>query len=123
MKFLGDVGVSTTTLKALREAGYDSVHLREQNLHRLPDDAILEKALNEGRIVITFDLDFGDLLSASGERLPSVIIFRLHNQTPSNVTKRLFDLVSIEAERLETGALFIVEDARYRIRPLPIIPA
>jgi predicted nuclease of predicted toxin-antitoxin system len=68
-------------------------------------------------------LDFGDLLSASGERLPRVIIFRLHNQTPSNVTKRLFDLVSIEAERLEAGALFIVEDARYRIRPLPIIPA
>jgi len=79
MKFLGDVGVSTSTLKALREAGYDSVHLREQNLHRLPDNAILEKALNEGRIVITFDLDFGDLLATSGERLPSVIIFRLHN--------------------------------------------
>jgi predicted nuclease of predicted toxin-antitoxin system len=123
MKFLADVGVSTTTLKALQEAGYDSVHLREQNLHRFPDDAILEKALNEGRIVITFDLDFGDLLSASGERLPSVIVFRLHNQTPSNVTKRPFDLVSIEAERLEAGALFIVEDACYRIRPLPIIPA
>jgi len=46
MKFLGDVGVSTNTLKALREAGYDSFHLREQNLHRLPDNAILEKALN-----------------------------------------------------------------------------
>ena len=123
MKFLGDVGVSTSTLIALREAGYDSVHLREQNLHRLPDGAILEKAINEGRIVITFDLDFGDLLATSGERLPSVIIFRLHNQTPSNVTRRLFDLLSIETERLEAGALFLVEDARYRMRPLPIISA
>ncbi len=122
MKFLGDVGVSTSTLRTLREAGYDAVHLREQNLHRLPDKAILEKALKEGRIVITFDLDFGDLLATSGGRLPSVIIFRLYNQTPSNVTKRLFDLLSVETQRLESGALFIVEDARYRMRPLPVIP-
>jgi predicted nuclease of predicted toxin-antitoxin system len=90
MKFLGDVGVSVSTLKALREAGYDSVHLREQNLHRLPDQAILLKAIEERRIVITFDLDFGDLLATRGGRRPSVIIFRLNNQTPSNVTKRLF---------------------------------
>ena len=48
MRFLGDVGVSTSTLRALREAGYDAVHLREQNLHRLPDNAILEKANEEG---------------------------------------------------------------------------
>ena len=122
MKFLGDVGVSTSTLRALRDAGYDAVHLREQNLHRLPDNVILKKALEEGRIVITFDLDFGDLLATGGGRLPSVIIFRLHNQTPSNVTRRLFDLLSVETQRLESGALFIVEDARYRMRPLPIIP-
>jgi predicted nuclease of predicted toxin-antitoxin system len=122
MKFLGDVGVSTSTLRALREAGYDAVHLREQNLHRLPDKAILEKALKEGRIVLTFDLDFGDLLATSGGRLPSVIIFRLYNQTPSNVTKRLFDLLPVETQRLEAGALFIVEDARYRMRPLPVTP-
>jgi predicted nuclease of predicted toxin-antitoxin system len=121
MRFLGDVGVSTSTLKALREAGYDAVHLREQNLHRLPDNAILEKANEEGRIVITFDLDFGDLLATAGRRLPSVIIFRLHNQTPLNVTRKLFDLLSVETPRLEAGALIIVEDTRYRVRPLPII--
>jgi predicted nuclease of predicted toxin-antitoxin system len=122
MKFLGDVGVSTSTLRALLEAGYDAVHLREQNLHRLPDDAILLKAIEEGRTVITFDLDFGDLLATGGGRLPSVIIFRLHNQTPPNVTKKLFDLLALETPRLEAGALIIVEDTRYRIRSLPVMP-
>ena len=121
MRFLGDVGVSTSTLRALREAGYEAVHLREQNLHRLPDGAILEKAIEEDRIVITFDLDFGDLLAFSGRRLPSVIIFRLHNQTPLNVTRRLFDLLSVETLRLEAGAVIIVEDSRYRVRHLPIV--
>lgn len=121
MRFPGDVGVSISTLRALREAGYDAVHLREQNLHRLPDDAILEKAVKEGRIVVTFDLDFGDLLAAAGRRLPGVIILRLHNQTPLNVTKRLFDLLSMEALRLEAGAVILVEDTRYRVRSLPIV--
>lgn len=120
MRFLGDVGVSISTLRSLREAGYDAVHLREQNQHRLPDDAILEKAAEEERIVITFDLDFGDLLAAAGQRLPSVIIFRLHNQTPLNVSNRLFDILSVEAPRLEAGAVIIVEDTRYRVRCLPI---
>jgi predicted nuclease of predicted toxin-antitoxin system len=122
MKFLGDVGVSASTLRALRDTGYDAVHLREQNLHRLPDDAILLQAIEEGRIVITFDLDFGDLLATGGGRLPSVIIFRLHNQTPPNVTKKLFDLLALETPRLEARALIILEDTRYRIRPLPVIP-
>jgi predicted nuclease of predicted toxin-antitoxin system len=123
MRFLGDVGVSTSTLKALREAGHDAIHLREQNLHHLPDDAILEKGLREDRIVLTFDLDFGDLLATGQRRLPSVIIFRLHNQTPKNVTRRLLDLLSVEAQRLEAGALIIVEETRYRVRPLPVLAA
>jgi predicted nuclease of predicted toxin-antitoxin system len=31
----------------------------------------------EQRIVLTFDLDFGDLLAAGAHALPSVVIFRL----------------------------------------------
>jgi len=50
---------------------------RDQQLMKLPDAEILQKARSENRIVLTFDLDFGDLLAASGENLPSVIIFRL----------------------------------------------
>ncbi len=122
MKFLADVGVSLSTVRALRERGYDSVHLREDNLHRLPDDLILEKAIQEERVVLTFDLDFRDLLVAGGKHLPSVIIFRLHNQTPSSVTPKLFEVLSKQSEELEAGAIIIVEDTRYRLRRLPIKP-
>jgi len=122
MRFLADVGVSISTVSALRNAGHDVVHLREENLHRLPDDAILEKAKKEGRIVVTFDLDFGDLLAAGGHSLPSVIIFRLHNQTPSVVSSKLVDLISIEKSELESGSVIIVEEGRYRVRQLPIKP-
>lgn len=122
MKFLADMGISMTTAQALRKQGEDLVHLREEGLIRLSDEGILEKALKEERIVLTFDLDFGDLLAAGGYSLPSVIIFRLHDQTPSSVTPRLLEVLTECREELASGAIVIVEDARYRLRRLPIKP-
>jgi predicted nuclease of predicted toxin-antitoxin system len=83
LKFLADMGVSMTTVRALRERGENAVHLREVGLRSLPDDQILTKAIDEDRILLTFDLDFGDLLAASGTKTPSVILFRMRNQTPA----------------------------------------
>ncbi len=73
MKFLGDMGISPRTIELLRERGYDAIHLIEQNLERMPDPNILEKAQQEGRILLTVDLDFAQLLAISGQSLPSVI--------------------------------------------------
>ncbi len=63
MKFLADMGVSVSTIASLREAGHDSVHLRDEGLIRMEDADILHKARSEGRVVLTFDLDFGDLVA------------------------------------------------------------
>jgi predicted nuclease of predicted toxin-antitoxin system len=121
MRFLCDMGVSMSTARALRERGHDVVHLREEGLHKLPDEDIVEKARQEGRIILTFDLDFGDLLAAGLHRSPSVILFRLHNQTPPVVTRRLLDLLSERGRDIEEGALIVVEDMRHRVRRLPIL--
>ncbi len=82
MRFLADMGVSITTVEALRAANHDAVHLREQGLIRLPDPEIAAKAAREGRVILTFDLDFGDILAVAGSEAPSVIVFRLPNQLP-----------------------------------------
>jgi predicted nuclease of predicted toxin-antitoxin system len=86
----------------------------------MEDSNILQKARSEDRVVLTFDLDFGDLLAASGEKLPSVIIFRLRNQTPSSVPPRLFEILSECEADLNAGSVIIVEENRYRVRRLPI---
>jgi predicted RNA binding protein YcfA (HicA-like mRNA interferase family) len=44
---------------------------------------MMAKAVAESRIVLTFDLDFGDILTAAGSQGPSVMIFRLRSQTPA----------------------------------------
>jgi len=120
MKFLADVGISIRTVRALKEEGYDAVHLCEQGLQRLPDSEILKKAAAEGRIILTFDLDFGDMLALEIKKSPSIVIFRLHNETPASVNPRLFEVLNDRKSELEKGALIIVEDNRYRIRRLPI---
>jgi hypothetical protein len=51
---------------------------------------------------------------------PTVIIFRLRNQTPAAVTPRLFRVIAECAEELVSGAIIIVEDDGYRVRRLPI---
>jgi len=72
------MGVSIATVQALRAAAHDAVHLREEDLIRLPDPDpdIVAKAAQEQRVVLTFDLDFGDILAVAGAEAPSVIIFR-----------------------------------------------
>lgn len=120
MKFLADMGVSRSTTARLRELGHDAVHLRDLHLERLPDREILERTRQEGRIVLTFDLDFGDLLAAGALPFPSVVIFRLHDQTPTSVNPRLEQVLTECQEPLTSGAIVIVEDARYRVRRLPI---
>lgn len=122
MKFLADMGVSPLTVQALRQRGYDAVHLMDERLERLPDPQIMVKAMQEKRIVLTFDLDFGDLLAASADILPSVIIFRLKTPTPAITTERLLAALSEFESALMNGAILTVEDKRYRLRHLPIEP-
>ena len=77
MKFLADMGISPRSVEYLRTVGHDAVHLHELGLDRMADTDILAKARVEGRIVLTHDLDFGDLLAASQALLPSVVLLLL----------------------------------------------
>ncbi len=78
------------------------------------------EARSEGRIVPTFDLDFGEIMALSGRPGPSVILFRLRNQTPCVVTPRLVQVIQESESQLAAGAFVTVEDYGYRLRRLPI---
>jgi len=120
MKFLADMGISPKTVAFLREQGYEAVHLHEEGLDRLEDPAILAKAREEGFILLTHDLDFGELIAASGARLPSVIVFRLRNMRPGNVNRYLQRIIEQHVGVLESGAIISVTEGRIRIRALPL---
>lgn len=120
MRFLADMGVSQQVVEWLRTNGHEAVHLRDEGLHRLPNGEIFQKAGREQRIVLTFDLDFGEILAASGGQTVSVILFRLRNTRSDFVIQRLVDVLTHSSAELSKGAIVIVEDARHRVRILPI---
>ena len=120
MKFLADMGISPRCVASLRAWGHDAVHLYEQGLRQLPDGDILEKARHEGRIVLTHDLDFGELLAVSGGNLPSVIIFRLKDMRAENVNRYLRAIIEQYTEILSSGAICSVTEKQVRVRALPL---
>jgi predicted nuclease of predicted toxin-antitoxin system len=119
MRFLADMGLSQRVVEWLRKQGHDVVHLREQGLQRLADEAIFQKAMIEERTILTFDLDFGEILALSHARIVSVVLFRLNNTTPTFTIRRLQAILADAAEALQGGAIVVVEDGRHRIRRLP----
>lgn len=120
MKFLLDMGLARRTAEYLRGHGYDAVHLREQGLQRLSDESIVAKALAEGRVILTHDLDFGRIVALSRGQLPSVVTFRLTDMRAGEVNRRLDDVLGRFATQLVEGALISVTDDAVRIRRLPV---
>ncbi|MEK6581310.1 MAG: DUF5615 family PIN-like protein [Nitrospirota bacterium] len=120
MRFLADMGVAQRIVQWLCSEGHDAVHLRDERLHRLPNGEIFEKAVAERRIILTFDLDFGEIVALSGGQQVSVILFRLHNTRTPHVIERLKKVLQESSSVLEDGAVIVVEESRHRTRRLPM---
>lgn len=120
MKFLADMGISPKIVDWLCETGHDAVHLHDEGLERLSDEKILEKARRERRVVITHDLDFGDLMALSQRDDPSVIIFRLQDMRPITVQIYLAEIIRNHSDVLDQGIVASVSERHIRVRHLPI---
>lgn len=120
MRLLADMGVSMRVVESLRSAEHDVVHLRDEGLQRLPNGEIFQKAHAEGRVLMTFDLDFGEIVALSRPKIVSVILFRLHNTRSDHVVKRLETVPTQSSDDLASGADVVVEEGRHRVRKLPI---
>ena len=119
MRFLADMGVSHRVTAWLQDGGHDVVHLRDEGLHKLPDGEIFLKADREKRILLTFDLDFGEIVALSRGDPVSVVLFRVNDTSPAFVIRRLEEVLGVIEDVLRWGAMVVVEDARHRIRRLP----
>lgn len=118
MKFLADMGISPVTVAWLNKQGHDAKHLSDERLHKLSDHEIFDKADKENRIVLTTDLDFGEIaVSASSSKI-SVIIFRQENRTPVSMNQYLEKVIHTAQTELEKGAIITVQEGRIRIRHL-----
>jgi|SRR5579864_2868057 len=121
MRFLVDNALSPALAAALRESGHDAIHVRDVGLRDAADEAIMQFATAEDRVVVSADTDFGTLLAIRRQRLPSIILFRRGSpRLPAKQASLLvLNLPSIE-EDLRQGAIVAIHADRLRARRLPL---
>jgi predicted nuclease of predicted toxin-antitoxin system len=120
MRFLADMGVSQRVVTWLQEQGHDATHLRNEGLQKLENGEIFTKAFRESRVILTWDLDFTEILALSKTGTVSAVVFRLMNTRSDHVIERLERVLSESAQDLEEGAIISVEEGRHRVRLLPL---
>ena len=120
MRFLIDNNLPPRMAEALIAAGHDAVHVRERGLAKADDAVIFDAAAAANRCLISQDTDFATLLATRRQGSPSVIIFRQRQKSLDSLLPVLLGNLEQLSDDLETGSVVVFEDARLRIRRLPI---
>jgi predicted nuclease of predicted toxin-antitoxin system len=104
----------------LREQGYDAAHATELGLTRAPDVEVLARAKQQGRTVITVDLDYPRLLALAQTTAPSLILFRDGVWSEADIVARMREILhALDAAEI-AQSIVVVERGRVRRRKLPI---
>ena len=114
MKFLIDVGVGTSVDKWLRENGHDTISVRDVD-SRAKDRDILQLSVREGRMIITMDKDFGELVYSSGLAHSGVLILRLEDATHEEKVDVVRTILSEFATSIE-NKFCVYQHGKLRVR-------
>lgn len=119
MKFLVDECLRRDVAERLAAAGHDGVHVGDLGLLGATDLEVMTTAVDSGRVVVSADTDFGELLAKTGRTLPSIILLRRHHDPAGQAAAILTSIPDIE-ESLVSGAIVVITADRVRIRALPV---
>lgn len=97
-----------------------AVHVRDVGLGSASDGAVFDYAATERRVVVTADLDFGDIVARAGRARVGVVLLRLRNPSPLRSLARITSVLPPVADVLFRGALVVVSEHQIRIRTLEV---
>jgi predicted nuclease of predicted toxin-antitoxin system len=120
MKLLVDMNLSPDWVAAFRAAGWEARHWSTLGDPRAADADIMVYARIHGWVVFTHDLDFGPLLAHTQAGGPSVFQVRAQDVSPDHLAPLVGRTLRQFAPQLEAGALVTVDEARQRVRLLPL---
>ena len=115
MRLLADQDVYAVTTNLLRELGHDVVTAADIGLSQSSDIDLLLAAIQDKRILLTRDRDFGGLMFVRAIR-GGVIYLRILPSTVSLVHVELVRVLETYDEQALLNALVVVEPSGHRIR-------
>jgi predicted nuclease of predicted toxin-antitoxin system len=122
VKLLLDMNLPPRWVVWLSAAGHEAWHWRDIGSPAAPDIELLAHARAHGLIVLTHDLDFGDILAATGGDAPSVIQLRTGSLDATTVRPLLLQVLRDQEPELRQGTLITLDVERMRLRMLPLRP-
>jgi len=120
MRFLVDMPLSPELAEWLNQEGHEAVHAFHCGLGEASDEAILELARTEQRVVITADLDYPRLLALTESEGPGVILFRGGDYSEEEAVARLRRVLAIVPHKELHHTIIVIEKHRIRRRRLPL---
>jgi predicted nuclease of predicted toxin-antitoxin system len=118
MKFLAKENIPLGSISILRAAGYEIVCISEI-MSGARDKDVIQYAVQNNLIILTFDRDYGELIFRFGQQLSSgVVYFRLSQVAPEDCGNLLVQQIQRENLQLETFFTVIEKDG-IRQRKLP----
>jgi predicted nuclease of predicted toxin-antitoxin system len=120
VKFLIDECLSRRLSSLLSEAGWDVVHVSERDLLGKPDTDVLACALEEHRVLISADTDFGELLmKTKRDSRVSSLLRRGNHDAVDQASVLLNNLPELDDD-LASGVIVVIADDRIRVRALTL---
>jgi predicted nuclease of predicted toxin-antitoxin system len=117
VRWLADECVDAALVSRLRAAGHDASYVAEV-APGATDGYVLKRAHEEGRLLLTEDKDFGDMVFRSRASVPGLVLLRLNAEDGFRKWVRLSAAIDKFGESL-VGRHLVIEAARFRSRALP----
>lgn len=112
MKFLADESCDFSVVRALRDAGHDVLAVAEIS-PASEDSKVIKLALEEKRVLLTEDKDFGQLVHAHGYEIHAVVFIRYPSRVRKHLSRDIVRLAKLHGRKL-TGCFIVVEPGRIR---------
>lgn len=116
MKFVADEGVEELIVSKLRSEGHDVLYIAETDAG-LDDDSILQSADQEGRILITRDKDFGELVFRLKKVHSGIMLNRLYQLKVEFKADLILKVINQYGEAL-LGCYTVIQPGKIRIRKM-----
>ena len=116
MKLKLDENLGLQGRELLTAAGHDVCTVPEQNLCSATDEEVARRCAEDGRAIITLDLDFANPLRFPPQLHHGIAVLRGSTQLTLAVIERLMRTLigALQTQTLD-GHLWIVEESRVRI--------